>query len=481
MPSSSLHRTQGALTGVTVAFMREMMALDFAKMPPSTVAKAQLCLLDYLSCAFAARNYPAVKSTLAIASAWPASAGCPVIASDLTLPPTEAAYVNSVMGAAAARTDMHPAITAHCAPVIFPVAFALASQHLVTGADFIAAVVAGYEAMARVGRVMIDDRFRRHFRATAVLGAVGGAVTAAKLLKLSLDQSISALALSANTASGLMEFGYSGEVDLFFQPANAARNAVTAALLAREGVQASRTILEGEAGLLAGFGGLARASEIVDTPRAGFEIEAVDFKRVPACVFVQAAVHAAEAIVLRERIPADEIQNVELRTFEAAVRYPGCDDPGPIDTLPAARMSLQYAVASVLVRRELTDANFTDIDNSALRALVPRVKLEIVDEFTAAYPARQGAQVIVTTLSGRAIEAQVDEVPSFDFDGIVARYRRVASEWLDATQINALERMSLGCAQLTDVRQLISQLGAARSGHEVSPAITARPVVQVAG
>jgi 2-methylcitrate dehydratase PrpD len=463
------------VTGITVAFMRDMMALDLAQMPPSTVAKAELCLLDYLSCAFAARNYPAVKSTLAMARAWPASAGCPVIATDLALPPAEAAYVNSVMAAAAARTDMHPAITAHCAPVIFPVAFALASQQLVTGGDFIAAVVAGYEAMARVGRVMIDDQFRRHFRATAVLGAIGGAVTAARLFKLSTEQSVSALALSANTASGLMEFGYSGEVDLFFQPANAARNAVTAALLAREGVQASRTILEGEAGLLAGFGGLPRASEIVDSPSAGFEIQAVDFKRVPACVFVQAAVHAAEAIVLRERIPADAIQRVELRTFEAAVRYPGCDDPGPIDTLPAARMSLQYAVASVLARRELTDANFTDIDNPALRALVPKVKIEIADEFTAAYPARQGAQVIVRCRSGRTIEGRVDEVPSFDFDGIVARYRRVASEWLDAPQVNALERMSLGCAQLTDVRQLVSQLGVAPSGDRISPAVSERP------
>ncbi len=166
--------------GVTVAFVRDMLALDYARLPVQTVAKAELCLLDYFSCAFAARGSEAVEAMLRVAGAWPVSAGAPVIATSLRLPPADAAYVNSMMGAAAARTDMHPAITSHCAPVVFPVALALASSRPVRGAEFIAAVVAGYEAMARVGRVMVDDRFRRHFRATAVLGSVGGAVTAAR-------------------------------------------------------------------------------------------------------------------------------------------------------------------------------------------------------------------------------------------------------------------------------------------------------------
>lgn len=450
--------------------MRDMLALDVAGLPRPTIAKAELCLLDYLSCAFAARRYPAVLATVAMARPWPAPVGCPVIASDLRLPPAEAAFVNSVMAAAAARTDMHPAITAHCAPVVFPVALALASQEHVRGDEFIGAIVAGYEAMARVGRVMVDDRFRSHFRATAVLGSVGAAVAAVRLLRQPLDQAVNTLALSVNTASGLMEFGYSGDVDLFFQPANAARNGITAAMLAREGVQASRTILEGAAGLLAGFGGRERAREIVDTPRAGFEIDRVDFKRVPACVFVQAALHAAEQITLRETVDLGDIDRIELRTFEAAVRYPGCDDPGPIDTLLAARMSLQYAVASVLARGELAEANFADIDNPTLRALVPKVSVEIVDEFTAAYPARQGAQVRVRTRSGRVITGRVDEVPSFDRDGIVARYRRVGSDVLGAAQVQALEQMSLGASRLADMRELVEQLGFPHPGASLQSA-----------
>ncbi len=445
--------------GVTVAFVRDMLALDASRMPQATLDKASLCLLDFLSCALAARRYKEPEATVAMASAWPAAAGSPVIATPLRLPPAEAAYVNAVMGAAASRTDMHPAVTAHCAPVIFPVALAIAAQRTVSGTAFLGAVIAGYEAMVRVGRVMVDDRFRRHFRATAVLGAVGGAITAARLLDLPVAQAVNALALSANTASGLMEFGYSGEIDLFFQPANAARNAITSAMLAREGVAASATILEGRAGLLAGFGGLGRASEIVSASRDGYEIDGVDFKRVPACVFVQAAAHAAEAIVLRERVDWRDVEAIRLLTFEAAMRYPGCDDAGPIDTLLGARMSLQYAVASVLARGELAEENFTDIDHPGIRALVPRVTMEIGAEYDAAYPARQGARVAVTLASGRTLEGEVREVPSFGRDAIVARYRRVAAAHLAGAQAAALERASLECARQADMRAVVDGLG----------------------
>jgi 2-methylcitrate dehydratase PrpD len=445
-------------TAITVDFVRDMLALEFTRLPSPVVAKAELCLLDYLSCAFAARRYPDVVATLDMARAWPAPAGCTVIASDLRLPPADAAYVNAVMGAAAARTDMHPAITAHCAPVVFPAALALAETTRATGPAFIAAVVAGYEAMARVGRVMVTDQFRRHFRATAVLGSVGGAIVAARLLELPLDQAVSALALSVNTASGLMEFGFSGEIDLFFQPANAARNAITAGFLARQGVAASKTILEGPAGLLAGFGGLDRANEIVGASRDGYEIEKVDFKRVPACVFVQAAAHAAEAIASREPVDWRRVKDIELRTFEAAVRYPGCDDPGPIDTLLGARMSLQFAVASVLARGELAEANFTDIGNPAIRALVPKVRISVTDGYNAAYPKRQGADVTVRMDDGRVLAGRVEEVPSFDADGIVARYRRVAGAVTNATQARALERASLGASKVDDMSNLVAQL-----------------------
>jgi len=149
-----------------VPFVEALTKFTVAELPASTLEKAQLCVVDFLSCAFAARKLPWAGHAIAVAQRWPAADGaCSLrVRSDLRC---RGAFVNSVMAASASRTDMHPASTAHPAPVVFPVALALASLHAVSGAEFIAAVVAGYEAIGRLGRIMVNERFRSHFRATA--------------------------------------------------------------------------------------------------------------------------------------------------------------------------------------------------------------------------------------------------------------------------------------------------------------------------
>ncbi len=447
---------------IAASFVEALAGFKAAELPESTVEKAHLCLVDFLSCAFAGRRLPWAEHAIAAARAWPAANGAVVIADSLKLSAGEAAYVNSVMAACASRTDMHAPSTTHPSSVVFPVALALACLRPVSGADFIGAVVAGYEAMGRLGRIMVDDRFKRNFRATSVVGSVGGAVTAARILRLDPRQAVNALALSANTAAGLMEWAYSGEVDLFFQPANAARAAVTAALLAREGVVASASILEGRGGMLAAFGGLERAHELLESgPR--WEIENIDFKPVPACVFVQAAAHAAEDLITRHRVTAAEIRSVRLRTFESALKYPGCNNPGPLEAIQPARESLQYAVASVLARRELTDANFTDIGNESIRLLTPRVQLEADPVFSADYPSRQGAEVEVCTTDGRKVTGRVEDVPPFGASRVIERFRRVALPLFPPQRVAQLEQSCLDCVRSAQIASLMELMTRAES------------------
>ena len=99
-----------------------------------------------------------------------------MIATDLRLAPLEAAFVNSLMAASASRTDMHPASTSHPGAVIFPVALACAALKPANGRDFLRAVIVGYEAMGRLGRIVVGERFKKTFRSTSVIGTIGGAL-----------------------------------------------------------------------------------------------------------------------------------------------------------------------------------------------------------------------------------------------------------------------------------------------------------------
>ena len=96
------------------------------------------------------------------------------------------------------------------------------------------------------------------FRPTGLIGAIGGAAAGARLLGLDEDETVSALALAANTAGGLNEWPHGGGGEMFFHAGFAARNAVTALMLARAGARASESALDGRAGLFAAFGGAPR-------------------------------------------------------------------------------------------------------------------------------------------------------------------------------------------------------------------------------
>jgi 2-methylcitrate dehydratase PrpD len=55
------------------------LAVEFADFGPDVIAKAKLCLIDFLSCAFEAGDHP--WSCQAIAAAHPASSGATIIGS----------------------------------------------------------------------------------------------------------------------------------------------------------------------------------------------------------------------------------------------------------------------------------------------------------------------------------------------------------------------------------------------------------------
>lgn len=438
MSAVPLTTGRGEAPSLAYRLAEELMRLEAASEARAAVAKARLCLVDFLSCAFAGSRLPWPRQALALAGHWPAAAGAGVIGCELRFAPGEAAYLNALMAVASQRTDMHPASTVHAGAVVFPVVLALASVRPASGADLVAAVVAGYEAAGRLGRIVVDEGFRRHRRATSVLGVVGGAVAAARLLRLDPERATHALALAADTAAGLMEWGHSGEAELFYQPANAARNAVTAALLAQSGARASPRILEGEAGFLAAFGGRGRAEALLRRDGRPREIETVEIKPVPACVFAQAAAHAAQAVVERHRPAPESIARIELTTFADAIACPGCDNPGPIGTVQAARMSLQHSVAAALARGGLDDDNYLELEHPLVRRLTPRVAVGAAAAFTEAFPAAQGATVEVVMDDGRRLAATLREVPRISDAAVIARFRRAGLAVAAERQLSAL-------------------------------------------
>ncbi len=131
---------------------------------------------------------------------------------------TAAALANGVAVTALVREDMHAGSVSHLGVVVLPTLLALSQRGAVTGCDFIAAGIVGYEAGAKIGRAIITPDFAKFFRPTGFTGPIAGAAAGSRLLGLNEDACTSAIALAANTASGLNQWPHEGADDMFFHP-----------------------------------------------------------------------------------------------------------------------------------------------------------------------------------------------------------------------------------------------------------------------
>ena len=401
--------------------------------------KVKIALLDFLSCAYEARDLP--WGCQAIQRVSRASGGvATVIGTPFRVAAAEAAFANATLGHGLVREDMHTGAVSHLGVVIFPALLALAQQQPVTGGDFMVAAVCGYEIGAAVGRALMDQEIVSRFRPTGITGPLGGAMAGARLLGFSEEATVSALGFAANATGGLNEWPYCGGDEMFFHPGFAARNAVTAVELAELGAFASETALDGRAGLFAGLNRSAKLADVKPFSGKPLEILSVYHKPAPACNYAQTACQVA--LGLSGEIDSRDIAAITVKASAAAVEYPGCNFAGPFDRILQAKMSIQYCVAATLARGAIEEANYRLLSDPETVRLSGITKLESDALFTAAYPRLQGAEVIVTLRDGGTRQRRMENLQPASPDEIRARFRMAAGPAANAieTAIDGLER-----------------------------------------
>ncbi|TQF43012.1 hypothetical protein UNPF46_03530 [Bradyrhizobium sp. UNPF46] len=432
---------------------RSVLARDLGDFAPEVVAKAKLCLLDFLSCAFEAGHHPWSRQAVAIAQG---GGNATIVGTSQLSSPADAAFANAVMGHGLVREDMHAASIAHHGVVIWPALLALSEQAPLRGDRLLAAAIIGYETGARIGRALLTSDLARLYRPTGLVAPPGAALAGSFALGLSEDQATSAIAIAANTSSGLNEWPHAGGSDMYFHPGFAASNAIKAIGLAAAGAFGSETILEGEAGLFAAYRRQAAPESIALFPDGECEIMAVYNKPVPACNFAQTAAQAALR-VSHELASAEEIDRIVIRAPDAAVRYPGCDSMGPYRNALQAKMSIPFSVAATLARGEIEEENYAELDDADIIRLVAITHLKADAGFTAAFPGRQGAEVTVQLRDGRTIRHALPDVIAATPADIRARFRSAAAAVLDADRARRLEQLIDHCEQLGNAGDIAAQ------------------------
>lgn len=443
-----------ALPSISERMAATLAARDPADYPAEVVAKAQLCLTDFLSGAFEAAPLDWSRQSAAIAT--PLDTGAALIAGRRRAVPGDAAFANAVAAHGLVREDMHTGSVAHLGVVIWPALMAalVVSGKPVSGRTFLAAGIAGYEVGGRVGSTLMSVGLARLLRPTGMVGPLASAAACGLLLGLDQAQLAVTLGLAANTAAGFNEWPHSGGSEMYFHAGFAARNGLAAALLAREGAFAAPTIFEGEAGMFRALARTVPPDDIALFLGDSCEILSVFHKQAPACNYAQTPCQAALAALTDFDGPSADIAGITVRCTQAALLYPGCDHAGPFRNVLQAKMSIQFGVAATLARGGLGETNYARLDDPETVRLTRQVRLVIDDDLTATYPARQGAEVTLVARDGRRVTKRLDDIVKADAAEVGARFLQSASVWLGAPQAGALAAFVETLAEQDDLAVL---------------------------
>jgi 2-methylcitrate dehydratase PrpD len=302
--------------------------------------------------------------------------------------------------------DLHRGSTTHPGCVVVPVALLLGRERGAPGREVLHAVLAGYEAMLRIGEALGPAHYRV-FHNTATAGVFGAAAAAALLLGLDEEGWVWALGNAGTQAAGLWQFNEDATMSKHLHAGHAAQAGLKAALLAREGFTGPAAILEGEKGFFAGLCPDARPERVL-APAPGWKLPETSFKPYPSCRHTHPAIDAALELRGELDLPgagAASIERVRVASYPTALRV--TDEPAPGSTY-AAKFSMQFCVATALARGhpELGSFEGESLRDPLVLQLLARTEVEVDDGLAAAYPERWGARVEVTTADGASRVAE---------------------------------------------------------------------------
>src|SRR3954453_14360681 len=149
-------------------------------------------------------------------------------------------------------------------------------------ANFLRAVIVGYEISTRIGATMGRAHYK-YWHNTGTIGCFGACAAAAEALNLNASQFAHALATVTTFAAALQQ---AFRMDSMSKPLHAGRAAeagVTAALAAREGVIGSLDVMEGEAGFGRAMGDGPDWEKALKGLGSEFHITRMTFKNHACC------------------------------------------------------------------------------------------------------------------------------------------------------------------------------------------------------
>jgi 2-methylcitrate dehydratase len=436
--------------------------LRYEDIDSATVERVKTHVIDVIGCGIGAFDERPVGICREVALAVGGKAT--IIGTDRRTTPELASFAN---GAAfryfdfndtyTGRFSVHP--SDHVAACL-----AVAEAEGASARELILAILIAYEVNCRLVDAL-DITMRGWDPPVMSLPAV--ALAAGKLMKLGSAQLTQAVSLAVNDHIPMAQTRVQTLSDWKgFADAEAARNAVFAAQLARGGLTGPAPIFEGQSGFFKQVAGPADIDpETFGRPGVPFRILRCAIKPYPAVIYTQTAI-VAGIEVAKEAESLDRIASIEIATTSRGYQRTGSEpEKWSPKTRETADHSLPYVTARAMFDGDITHDSFAADKFSDPRILTFMQKIKVSEDpiLTARLGAAVPTRVTAILADGQRISREVDYAPGFaerpmNRADVERKFRgNVGKRWLPKRTDAALQAL-WALDQTDDLSVLLGQL-----------------------
>ncbi|MCC7426485.1 MAG: MmgE/PrpD family protein [Alphaproteobacteria bacterium] len=433
--------THGARTAALAEFVG---GFTSGALPDPVLATTEMIVRDGVGCLLAAAN-PAFSTGRVISRFALDQGGRPeasVVGGGFLTSVTAATLANGTMGYACDMEPHHPEAILHPVAIMVPVGLALAERTGAGGAAFLGAVALGCEVEYRVS-MAINPRamYALGFHPSAVAGCFGAAAAASYLLRLSQEAVTRAFGLAACQASGMMAWeDYPTENARPFQMGMAARNGITAAMLAADGFGGPPAVFDQGHTVFRAFSRDPQPDHLVrDLGEAWDGITELAVKPYSSVSFLHPALDILFDLRKSQNLDAGSVKRITLRFPKAGAH---CVDGNPLKSHCA-----QYILAVAMARGSVEVADiFQDrrLDDARVASLSERIDV-VADEgeLDRLFPDRYATVLEVEAVDGRRWAERNDIARGYpenpmSADELIGKFNKLAGSVVPEGRLAAL-------------------------------------------
>ncbi len=445
--------------------------LHYDAIPPEVIARIKLLILDSLGCAIFGADLPWSRILLDTLARVDTTPGCTIWGTRQKLSAPHAAPVNGTLVQSFELDDVHRVGVLHVGAVTLPPVLALAELNpLMSGRDFLAACVAGYEIGPRVGMCMGPEHIGQGWHSGATVGVFSACAGAAAALRLPHDQVVHALGIAGTQSSGLMAAQFGAMVKRM-HAGRAAQSGLYAALLAQSGFTGIVDVFENP------YGGFcttfSRSTDRFDRAQltaglgARFETLRIALKFYSCVGSNHTTLDALRTLQARHPFGAEDVARILVRGSRVTTDHAGW--PYVPQGMTAAQLNLPYCIATLLRDGDVfvdqfTEAKVADPDRMRIAARVAVAEDPSITARGARY--RHMVHVTVELRDGTILEETVEAPHGSEHafaspEDVIGKFGKLASRRIAAARVDAIIDHVMQAERLENAASLVRSLAGA--------------------